>query len=71
MSMTGVLPRAISTIMVSPTARPRPIIMALKRPLIAVGMMIRTAVCHGVAPAPSEAPRRCSGTVDRASSAIV
>ncbi len=57
--------------MVSPTARPRPIMQAENRPLMAVGITIRTAVCQGVAPAPSDAPRRCSGTVERASSAIV
>ncbi len=44
---------------------------AEKSPLIAVGTTIRTAVCHGVAPAPREAERRCSGTAESASSAIV
>ena len=62
MSRTGVLPAAISTIIVSPTARPRPIITAENRPLMAVGMMMRMAVCQGVAPQPSDAERRCSGT---------
>ena len=69
--MIGVLPVAISTIMVSPTARPRPIITAENSPLIAVGTTTRTAVCQGVAPAPSEAERRWSGTEDSASSASV
>jgi hypothetical protein len=32
---------------------------AEKSPLIAVGNTMRVAVCHGVAPAPSEAARRC------------
>ena len=39
--------------------------------LMAVGITMRTAVCQGVAPAPREAERRCSGTVDSASSAMV
>ena len=43
-SITGVLPAAIKTIMVSPTARPNPTINAEKMPLIAVGMVIRHAL---------------------------
>ena len=45
-SSTGVLPAAISTIIVSPTARPRPIMTAEKSPLMAVGITIRVAVCQ-------------------------
>ena len=63
-SMSGVLPAAMSTIIVSPTARPRPIITAENSPLAAAGTMTRTAVCQGVAPAPSDALRRWSGTLD-------
>ena len=54
-SMIGVLPAAMRTIIVSPTARPSPIITAEKIPLVAAGRMTRIAVCQGVAPAPSEA----------------
>ena len=50
-SITAVLPVAISTIMVSPTARPKPIMTAEKIPLIAVGTTTRTVVCQVVAPA--------------------
>jgi GTP cyclohydrolase III len=39
--------------------------IAEKIPLAAVGRTIRTAVCHGVAPAPRDASRRCSGTLER------
>ncbi|MNG11251.1 hypothetical protein D3C84_947750 [compost metagenome] len=49
-SITGVLPVAISTIMVSPTARPRPIIRAEKMPGLAVSRTTRVMVCQGVAP---------------------
>ena len=71
-SRTGVLPAAMSTIIVSPTARPRPIITAEKSPLIAVGMTTRIAVCQGVAPR-AERRRRAGGParVESASSAIV
>ena len=69
--MIGVLPAAISTIIVSPTARPSPIITAENSPLAAEGTITRTAVCQGVAPAPSDALRRWSGTLESASSAIV
>ena len=69
--MIGVLPAAMRTIIVSPTARPNPIMTAEKRPLIAVGTTTRMAVCHVVAPAPSEPARSDCGTAVRASSAIV
>ena len=44
--MIGVLPVAISTIMVSPTARPKPIMIAEKMPGLAVGSTTRIAVCQ-------------------------
>ena len=40
------LPAAISTIIVSPTARPRPIITAENNPLIAVGITLLSAYEH-------------------------
>ena len=70
-SITGVLPAAISTIIVSPTARPKPIISAENKPLMAVGTTTRMAVCQGVAPEPSEPARNDSGTAPNASSEIV
>ncbi len=57
--MIGVLPVAISTIMVSPTARPMPIISAEKMPGLAVRITTRVMVCHGVAPRASEPRVRC------------
>ncbi|MNU44725.1 hypothetical protein D3C71_335480 [compost metagenome] len=68
--MTGVLPVAISTIMVSPTARPMPIISAEKIPGLAVRITTRVMVCHGVAPSASEPRVRPRGTLNTASSAI-
>ena len=70
-SMTGVLPVAISTIMVSPTARPKPIMMAEKIPGLAVGSTMRIAVCQRLAPRASDPARRCCGTLASESSAIV
>ena len=61
---------AISTIIVSPTARPRPIISAEKMPGLAVGSTTRTSVCQGVAPSASEPCDKCLGTPKTASSAI-
>ena len=52
------LPAAISTIIVSPTARPMPTMIAENMPLIAVGTTTRIAVCHGVAPQARLAARR-------------
>ena len=49
-----VFPVAMSMIMVSPTARPRPIITAEKSPLMAVGTMMRMVVCQRLAPVASE-----------------
>ena len=70
-SVTGVLPVAMTTIMVSPTARPRPIMMAEKMPAEAVGSTIRMAVCHRLAPRASDPERKASGTLLRESSAMV
>jgi len=69
-SVIGVLPVAISTIMVSPTARPMPIITAEKMPGLAVGSTTPISVCQGVAPSASEPSDRCLGTEKIASSAI-
>jgi len=54
-SMIGVFPVAMRTIIVSPTARPKPTIRAEKIPAEAVGRMTRVAVCQGDAPRASEA----------------
>ena len=70
-SITGVLPVAISTIIVSPTARPKPTMMAEKTPGLAVGSTTRTAVCQRLAPSASEAAVRLDGTLVNASSEIV
>ncbi len=70
-SRMGVLPVAISTIMVSPTARPRPIITAEKMPGLAVGSTTRVAVCQRLAPSAREAAVRCDGTLENESSAMV
>ena len=70
-SITGVFPVAISTIMVSPTARPKPIMIAEKIPGLAVGNTTRSAVCQRVAPSASEPARRCWGTLASESSAMV
>lgn len=70
-SITGVLPVAMRTIIVSPTARPNPIITAEKIPAAAVGRTTRIAVCHLVAPRAKEPEIRCFGTFDKESSEIV
>ncbi len=67
----GVFPVAITTIMVSPTARPRPIITAEKIPANAVGTMTRSAVCQRLAPKAREPETSVLGTFERASSEIV
>ena len=69
--MIGVLPVAISTIMVSPMARPRPIIAAEKMPGRAMGNTTLIAVCQGVAPKASEPARKWRGTLESASSQMV
>jgi len=69
--MIGVLPVAISTIMVSPTARPMPIMRAEKMPGLAVSNTTLSAVCHGVAPSASDPIVSERGTLNTASSLIV
>src|SRR5439155_16408852 len=70
-SMIGVLPVAISTIIVSPTARPRPIISAENTPAEALGRTTRIAVCQRLAPRAREPDLSAAGTLDRASSVIL
>ncbi len=70
-SITGVLPVAISTIIVSPTARPKPTMIAEKTPGLAVGITTRIAVCQRLAPSASDAADRFDGTLENASSEIV
>ncbi|KJU86626.1 hypothetical protein MBAV_001180 [Candidatus Magnetobacterium bavaricum] len=67
----GVLPVAIRTIIVSPTALERPIITAENMPAAAAGNTTFTTVCHLLAPNAREADTRFEGTFDIASSAIV
>ena len=64
-SMIGVLPVAITTIIVSPIARPSPTMSAEKMPGNAVGSTTKSAVCHRLAPSASEPERRYSGTFER------
>ncbi len=45
--------------------------IAEKMPDMATGRITRIAVCQGVAPQASDAARRCSGTLDSASSEMV
>jgi hypothetical protein len=68
--MTGVLPVAIKTIMVSPTARPNPIMIAENMPGLAVNSTTLIMVCQGVAPKAREPTVKCFGTLKMASSAI-
>ncbi len=51
------LPEAISTIMVSPMARPKPSTTAASTPGAAAGRTTRKAVSQRVAPSASEASR--------------
>ena len=46
----GALPEAISTIIVSPIARPKPRTLAARTPGIAAGSTTRAAVCQEDAP---------------------
>ena len=57
-STIGVLPAAMKTIIVSPTARPKPIIMAAKMPGLADGKITRRRVCQRLAPRAREAALR-------------
>ena len=58
------------TIIVSPTARPKPIMIAEKIPGLAVGRMTRVTVCQRLAPRASDPARRFLGTLEKASSAM-
>ena len=69
--MTAVFPVAITTIIVSPTARPKPIMMAERIPEIAVGTTTVQTVCQRLAPKANEPEIKELGTFDKASSAIV
>ena len=61
---------ALIGIIVSPTARPMPIIRAEKMPGLAVSSTTRVSVCQGVAPSAREPRVRLFGTLNTASSAI-
>ena len=67
----GVFPVAISTIIVSPTARPRPSMIAAKIPPDAAGNTTRRTVCQRDAPKASDADDKESGTLEMASSETV
>ncbi len=69
--MIGVLPVAINTIMVSPMARPKPIMTAEKTPGSAEGSTTLQAVCQQLAPRAREAAVKLRGTLEIASSAMV
>ena len=69
--MIGVLPAAITMIMVSPTARPKPIIRAEKIPEEATGSMMVQTTCQRLAPRAAEAAVSDLGTLEMASSAMV
>ena len=70
-SVIGVLPVAMTTIIVSPTARPNPIITALNSPALATGRTTVRTTCQRVAPSAMAAAFREGGTLLRASSAMV
>ncbi len=62
---------AIKTIIVSPTARPNPIMSAEKMPGLAETRTSFVSVCHGVAPKAKEPESRCLGTLESESSEIL
>ena len=64
-------PDAISTIIVSPMARPNPSTQAANTPGSAAGNTICHATCHGAAPSASAAWPYPRGTVVSASSEMV
>ena len=70
-SITAVFPVAITTIIVSPIARPKPIMTPETMPEIAVGTTTLQTVCQRLAPRASEPETSEFGTLERASSAIV
>ena len=65
----AIWPAAISTIIVSPTAREAPSTTAATMPDRAAGNTTRSEVCSRVAPRPNEPSRSDCGTADIASSA--
>jgi len=69
-SRMGVLPVAMSTIIVSPTARPKPIMTPAKMPGLAEGSTTRHSVCQRLAPSAIEAAVSVYGTLESESSAI-
>jgi hypothetical protein len=70
-SIMGVFPVAMRTIMVSPMARPKPIINAEKIPGLAEISTSLTKVCQRVAPSARDPAIKCRGTLDSASSEIL
>ena len=68
-SISGVLPVAMSTIIVSPTARPKPIITAAKIPGLAEGSTTRHSVCQRLAPRAIDAAVMLCGMFESESSA--
>ena len=70
-SRIGVFPVAIRTIMVSPMARPKPIMTAEKIPGLADNKTRCSTVCQRVAPNASEPAMWDFGTLESASSAIL
>ena len=70
-SITAVFPVAITTIIVSPMARPKPIMIPETIPEIAVGITTLQTVCHRLAPKAKEPEIKELGTLDKASSAMV
>ena len=70
-SMIGVLPVAMSTIMVSPTARPNPIMMAEKMPGLRRGQHDAQRRLPARCPEGQGPRARCWGTLASESSAIV
>ena len=59
------------SIIVSPTARPKPIMMPAKMPGLADGSTTRQTVCQRLAPRASDAALRLFGTLESESSAMV
>ena len=68
---TAAFPDAISTIIVSPMARPKPRTQAASTPGIAAGSTTREAVCQEDAPIAIEPSRNACGTEENASSETV
>ena len=60
--ITVVFPITIWTARASPNARAIPNTIAVKIPLLALGIITREIVCQRVAPSPADALRYCLGT---------